>query len=67
VVRDATPVGRRRLVRTDIDPAIDGRGVARDDLALERLRQMDAERALAGRRRTDDGNQAAFGQGRRSL
>jgi hypothetical protein len=67
VVRDATPIGQRRLVRPDINPAIDGRGVARDDLALERLGQMNAERTLAGRRRTDDGNQAAVGQGRRSL
>jgi hypothetical protein len=67
VVRDATPVGERRFVRADINPAIDSRGVARDDLALERFREMDAERALAGRRRTDDGNQAALGQGRRSL
>jgi hypothetical protein len=67
VVRNATPIGQRRLVRADIDPAIDGRGVARDDFAFERFRQVDAERALAGGRRTDDGNQAAVGQGRRSL
>jgi hypothetical protein len=67
VVRNAAPIGRQRLVRADVDAAINGRRVAGDDLAVERLRQADAERTLAGRRRTDDGNQSAIGQGRRSL
>jgi hypothetical protein len=66
-MRNTVPIGRQGLVRADVDAAIDRRGVARDDLAVERLRQMDTERALAGRRRTDDGNQCAVGQGRRSL
>jgi hypothetical protein len=56
---------RRRLVRADVDPAIDGRRIARDDFAVERPGQGDPERAFSYRRRSDDGDET---QGRqRSL
>jgi hypothetical protein len=66
-MRHAGAIVDRWLVRADVDPAVDRRGVTRDDLAVNRARQGDAERRLPGRRRSDDGDEREIVQGLRSL
>ena len=57
MMRDAAALVDRHLVGADVEAAIDGRRVAADDLAVEPLRERDAERALAGRGRPEDGDE----------
>jgi hypothetical protein len=64
---NAGAVVDRRLVGADVDAPVDRRGVTRDDLAVDRARECDAERGLAGSRRADDGEERVTGQGVRSL
>ena len=54
VMGNALAGGRRHLVGADVEAAVDGRRVTADDLAVEPVGERDAERALAGRGRTDD-------------
>ena len=56
-MRNALAFRRRHLVRADIETTIDGGRIAADDLAVEMLSQLDGQRALAGRRGADDGDQ----------
>ena len=55
MMRDAALLLRRHLVGADIEAAVDGGGIAADDLAAAPQRQLDAERALACCGRTQDG------------
>ena len=54
MVWDALPCGRGYLVGADIESAVDGGGVAADDLAVELPREHHAQRALAGRGGTEN-------------
>ena len=56
VVRDAAPLGDRQLRRADVHAAVDRHRVGVDDLAAERLGQVERQVALARRRRADDGD-----------
>jgi hypothetical protein len=55
MMRDAAPLRERDLVGADIEAPIDSGGVAADDFAAVPQRQLDAERALARRRGSKDG------------
>ncbi len=60
VVRDAAPLGDRHLVGADVEAAVDGRGVAVDDLAAEALGGGQRQRRLArGRRSRESPDSAA--------
>ena len=56
VMRDAAPLGQRHLVGADVEAAIHGGRVAVDDLAAEPLGERQRQGALAGRGRTEDGD-----------
>ena len=55
VMGNAAPLGERHLVGADVEAAVHGRRIAADDFAAAPQRQLDAERALARRRGTQDG------------
>src|SRR5215204_232174 len=55
VMRDRAPLVGRHLVRADVEAAIDGGGIAVENLAAEPLRQCQTQRALAGRGRPEHG------------
>jgi len=55
VVRNAAPLGGRNFVRADIEAAIDRRRIAADDFAAAPERELDAQRAFACRRGTQNG------------
>jgi hypothetical protein len=59
MMRNAALRFGRDLVGADVDAAIDGRRIARDDLAAKRFREPQRELTLAGRRRTDDRDKSA--------
>ena len=54
MMRNAALLGRRHLVGADVDAAVHGGRIARDDFAAEAPRDRQAERALAGGRGADD-------------
>src|SRR5262249_23077197 len=56
MMRHATTFCRRNLRRRDLNALINLDGIAVDDLAVETQRQLNSERALAGRSRPDDGD-----------
>jgi hypothetical protein len=58
VMRDAAPVGGRNLVGADVEAAVDRRGIAVDDLAVEPFGDRQRERALPrrGRAKNRDGD-----------
>ena len=47
VMRDAAARVERKLIRPDVEAAVDGGRIAADHLAAVPLRQREAERALA--------------------
>jgi hypothetical protein len=53
-MRDAAAFLERRLGRADVEPAEDLHGVAGNDFAIHAERQLDRQRALAGRGRAGD-------------
>jgi hypothetical protein len=57
MMRDAATLGRRHLVGADVEAAVDGCRVAVDDLAAVALGSRERERALSGRRRSEDRDQ----------
>jgi hypothetical protein len=54
-MRNAAALIHRHLLGANVEPAIDGGGIAADDLAAMPQREIDAERALARRGRAQDG------------
>jgi len=48
VMPDTSSLVNRQFVGADIEPAIDGRRIAVDDLAAERFSQRQADRTFAG-------------------
>jgi hypothetical protein len=51
---NASALGQRHLVGTDVEAAVHGRRIAADDFAAAPQRELDAERALARRRRSEN-------------
>ena len=60
VMRDAALLGDRHFVGADVEAAIHRRRVAVDDLAAMPLGDRQRERALAGRGRTENGDDERF-------
>ena len=54
MMRHGLPLGRRRFGRADIEPAIDGHRIQRQNLAADPPRQFDRDRRLAGSRRAGE-------------
>jgi hypothetical protein len=69
MMRNPLLLAGRHLVGPDVEAPIDGRRIARDDLAVEAARQRDCERAFPGGGRTDDGDEgrACQSQNRRAI
>jgi hypothetical protein len=55
VMGDAAALGRRHFVGADVEAAVHGRRIAADDFPAAPQRNLDAERTLARRRGTQDG------------
>ena len=51
----------RHLRRGDLNPLVNLNGVTVDDFAAKTQRQLDSQRALAGRGRTNDGDDGCAG------
>ena len=65
VVRNAALLRLRQLVGADVEPAVDRGRVAVDDLAAVLLGERERQRALAGRRGPENGEDARIGHCRR--
>jgi hypothetical protein len=61
VVRDSALLLHRELVGADVETPVNGGGVAVDDLAAVPLRERQAQRALAGRGRSEDRQNQSVG------
>src|SRR5207244_4083729 len=57
VVRDSTPLGRRYFVGADVKAAVDGGGIAIDDLAGMPFGKAQRERAFPGRSRAENSDE----------
>jgi hypothetical protein len=64
MMRNAPPLFERELVGADIEPPVDGGGIAIDDLAVEQRGKRQAEGALPARRRSQDGKDSCWSQNR---
>jgi len=54
MMRNAAALRNRDLIRADVEPSIDSRRIAVDDLAAVLLRERERQRAFSGGRRSED-------------